>query len=138
MDEDQKQKVMIGVIVGCIVLAGVIFFVTREGGGGSKRSTGDIPMLCVNPDCYHEYDLEREEYTRELLSGGGGGPGGPPMMGAPVLTCPECQELSAYRAIICKKCEVSFVQDFETDDFPDRCPECDYSEIEEKRKALGR
>jgi hypothetical protein len=41
---------MIVVAITCIVLAVVITFVTNDG-GGSRRQTGPIHMLCVNPDC---------------------------------------------------------------------------------------
>ncbi|KKK46597.1 hypothetical protein LCGC14_3163660, partial [marine sediment metagenome] len=39
MDEDKKQKIMIGLIVGCMVLAGVVTYMTKS--GGSETAIGE-------------------------------------------------------------------------------------------------
>ena len=134
MDEEKKKIVMIVVAITCIVLAIVITFATREG-GGSRRPTGPIPMLCVNPDCGVSFELSRKDYSEqfmanppEMMMPGMPGRG---MAGPPVFTCSECGEESAYMANKCPECEAFFIHGQAGDQqFPDRCPECDYSAIE--------
>lgn len=134
MDEDKKRKVMIGLIVLCLVLAIGITAVTNLGGGGGSSSRGNQPvqMLCMNEECGMDFELSTEEYREHMMQGGMMGPG--PMAQSPV-ECPECGMQSAFRAVKCKDCEFVFMQDYSSGDFPDRCPECDYSDIEARRDA---
>jgi DNA-directed RNA polymerase subunit M/transcription elongation factor TFIIS len=135
MVEDKKKIVMVVIIVVCLGLAAVIAVINFGGGGSggstSGGTTGSTQMLCVNPDCGHMYELTPEERRRQMFEGGR-------MMmrqmGPPVFTCPQCGEESAYQANKCPKCETVFVPDWNSDDFTDRCPECGYSAIEEKRQ----
>ena len=129
MDEDKKQKVLIGVIAGCLVLAGIITFATNRGGGGRGRgSTGPLTMLCINDQCNADFELSIDE-LKEQMEGFNDY-----LMDNPIYVCPECNERSAYRAFICSQCDTMFVP-IENDDYRDRCPECKYSEAEERRKA---
>jgi len=133
MDEDKKKIVMVVIVVACLGLAGAIV-IKNFGGGSSSTSTaaqGPQVMLCVNPDCGHIFELTRDEMRLQMREKGRMmmGRGGPP-----VFTCPQCGEESAYQAIRCPKCSTVFIADYGTDDFADRCPECGYSAIEEKRK----
>ena len=136
MDEEKKKTVMVVVAIACIVLAVVITFVTNKDGGGSGRPTGPIHMLCVNPDCGASFELSRDEYSQQLMANrpevttpgmrGGG------MAGPAVLTCPECSKDSAYMATKCPECGALFIQGQAGDQqFPDRCPECDHSAMED-------
>jgi len=133
MDEEKKKIVMVVVAVACIVLAVVITFSTYD--RGPKTPTGPIHMLCVNPDCGASFELSRDEYSEQLMANqpettmqgarGGG------MAGPPVFTCPECGKESAYIATKCPECGAFFIQGQAGDpQFPDRCPECDYSAME--------
>ena len=134
MDEDVKKKVMLGLIVGCLVLAVGITVMTRKG-GGPKPSNEPVQMLCVNEECAYAYELEREEYQEEARKNMTGMMMGP-MMGPPALTCPECGQQSAYSAIKCEQCQAVFVRGEAGDQrFPDRCPECDYSKTEERMES---
>lgn len=129
MDEDKKQKVLIGVIVGCLVLAGIITLVTNRGKGRRGRgSTGPITMLCINDQCNADYELSIDE-MREQMEGFNEF-----LMDNPIYICPECNERSAYRSIICSQCDTIFVP-IQNNDYRDRCPECKYSKSEERRKA---
>ena len=134
MDEEKKKIVMIVVAIACIVLAVVITFVTCEG-GGRRTATGPINMLCVNPDCGASFELSREEYTNQLMANQSEttmpGMRGRGMAGPSVFTCPECGKESAYMATKCPECEAIFIQGQAGDQqFPDRCPECGYSAME--------
>ena len=131
MDEDKKKKVMLGLIISCIVLAIGITVVTNKGGsGGGSRSNEPVQMLCMNEECGAEFELSTEEYREYMMQGGMMGPG--PMAQMPI-ECTECGMQSAFRAVMCKECEVVFMQDYSSGDFPDRCPECGYSDIEARR-----
>ncbi len=127
---DKKNVVMIVIVVVCLVLAGA-FAIKNFGGGGTP--TANLPpqsMLCVNPDCSHVFEMTIEE-RRQIMRERGrqmrrGGP--------PAFTCPQCSEESVYQANKCSKCNTIFIGDYSSDDFTDRCPECGYSAIEERRQ----
>ena len=134
MDEDKKKIVMIVVVVVCLALAGALAIKNFGGGGGTSTvAAGSQVMLCVNPDCGHVFEMTTEE-RRQIMRERGrmirrGGP--------PAFTCPKCGEESAYAAMKCSKCSTVFIADYTSQDFPDRCPECGYSAIEEKRQQKG-
>lgn len=136
MIEDKKKVVMIVIIVACLGLAAVIAmknFGGRGGGGGGAAATGPVSTLCVNSDCGHVFELTREDRREQMLAKGRGAMrrrGGPP-----AFTCPQCGEESAYQANKCSKCSTVFIADYTSGDFADRCPECGYSPIEERRAS---
>ena len=131
MEEDKKKKVMLGLIILCLVLAiGITVVTNTGGGGGGSRSNEPVQMLCMNEECVMDFELSTEEYREQMMQGGMMGPG--PMAQTPI-ECPECSMRSAFRAVKCKKCETIFMQDYTSGDFPDRCPKCDYSDIEVRR-----
>ena len=134
MDEDKKKVVMIVVVVVCLALAGALAY-KNFGGGGDTSTSAQKPqtMLCVNPECGHIFEMTMEE-RREIMRERGR------MMrrsGPPAFTCPQCGEESAYQANKCPKCSTVFIADYTSDDFTDRCPECGYSAIEERRQQKG-
>ena len=130
MEEDKKKKVMLGLIILCLVLAIGITVVTNMGGGSGSRSNEPVQMLCMNQECGMDFEMTTEDYREQMMQGGMMGPG--PMAQAPT-ECPECGMQSAFRAVKCKECETIFMQDYSSGDFPDRCPECEYSDIEARR-----
>lgn len=135
MDDDKKKKIMIGIIVGCLVLAvGITIFTQTGGGGGGFDANAKIYMLCANPDCKASYEMTIKEFQEEMQAMGPEGmmmPG----MGPMVLTCKECGKKSAYQAEKCEKCGEIFVPNYmNAEDYPDRCPKCQYSKMEEMYK----
>ena len=133
MEQDKNKKVMLGLIILCLVLAIGITAVTNMGGSGSgSQSNKPVQMLCMNEECGMDFELSAEEYREQMMQGGMMGPG--PMAQMPI-ECPECGMQSAFRAVMCKECEAVFMQDYSSGDFPDRCPECGYSDIEARRDA---
>jgi len=137
MVEDKKKVVMIVIIVACLGLAAVIAMINFGGGGGGGAPgapTGPSPMLCVNPDCGHIFEMTQEERRKQMLAKGRGAMA---RRMAPSFICPKCGEESAYQARKCPKCETVFIPDFGSGDFADRCPECGYSAIEERRESKG-
>ena len=135
MDAALKKKIMIGIIVLCLGLAVVITVFSRRG----SSARGPAQMLCTNPDCGKAYDMSRHDFDkkrRELATGPGASLG---VMGQmPPITCPHCGQESARVAIKCKKCEKVYVPDPNIrGGYPDRCPGCGHSAIEEGKKSSG-
>ena len=134
MDEEKKRKVMLGVVIGCFSLAMILFLTTS--GIFKKKYKGSnepIVMLCVNPECNADFDLERDDYRDQMSQ--------IPMMmmmeSTPPLECTSCNKRSAFRATVCESCDSLFLPTPSSDDFPDRCPECGYSKIEERRNSAN-
>ena len=136
MEDDKKKQVMIGIVIACIILAvGITVYTNTGGGGGGKAAKGKILILCS--ECNESSELSREELREKMQRAAGeGGPMGMgpmgPMGAAPVLSCPGCGKDAAQIATKCKSCDAVFNQASAEGDYPDRCPECDYSEMEEK------
>ena len=140
MEDSRKKPIMIGVIVVCLVVAGLITFARRSGGGGGIDAIPDDKMTwvkCNNPACKAEYQMGERQYFKEIQERLN-----PLANAAPPLICKKCGEPSVFRAAKCANpdCGVVFFRDSVPNDFPDRCPECGRSETEEirkKRKAGG-
>lgn len=132
MDESKKKVVMVVVIVACLGLAAAIAVINFGGGGGTSNldDLGPQPVLCVNPDCGHIFEMTVDERRQIMLERGRRMRRAGPM----AFTCPQCGEESAYQANKCTKCNTVFIADYSTGDFSDRCPECGYSAIEERRQ----
>ena len=137
MDDTGKKKLRIGIIIASLTLAAVITYVTSSGGdsGGSNRGSRVIYIMCDNQDCPEsEYEVSTEQYREMMqavqspedrLTG--------PMMGPMALECKNCSQETAYMSQKCEECETFFSIDYDgaSDDYPDRCPECGFSRIEE-------
>jgi hypothetical protein len=52
----------------------------------------------------------------------------------PSLVCQECGKKAAYMAIECEKCGLIFEAGWKGPDYYDRCPQCNFSKIEERMK----
>jgi hypothetical protein len=126
MEEHLKKQIMLGVIGGCLVLAGLITLMTRP------RKMG-IPAKCRDPNCAAEYQITKKDYyvhrekNTELWA-----------MEAPGLICKKCGKKSVYEAVKCEKCELvsevySVVRNVRRS-FRDKCPKCGYSKIKEDRE----
>ena len=130
MEESKKKPVMVGIVVGCLVLAGVVTLMTRSGGSGSTAQFKGQPMWvkCNNPDCEAGYEMDMKEYF-DYVQEHSRGPEISP------LPCEQCGKESVFKAVKCEKCEHIFFRSAAgAGDFSDRCPECSYSKTEEMRK----
>jgi ribosomal protein L32 len=140
MDDDKKKLIKIIAIVACLVLAIGITVITNSGGGSgnSYDPKAQVTLMCTNEDCGAIVDVTNEEY-REMVKTAMEGEGGQGMMMMPgmgplMVECPECGEMSAMKAEVCPKCGEVFFMDYASiDDYPDRCPNCGDSKMEEKR-----
>ncbi len=129
MEEGQKKVVMIVIVIACLAAAGIITYVTRSGEGGIRRfAAGEITQLkCNNPDCGHEFEMDQADYLEYLKEHA------VPGMSVPPIPCPQCGEDSCFRAIKCEKCGKVFFPNTVEARFEDKCPDCGYSELEERR-----
>jgi hypothetical protein len=136
-----SKNVKIIVSVACLVLAaGILYFTTFSGGSGGATGDAKIWFKCVNPDCNQAYSLTPDEFAKAQ----GDNPIGPMMMMMPgqqpqAFKCQKCGQQSAYMAQQCEKCKEVFIMQMPVpgqanQDFPDRCPKCGYSAIEDAEK----
>jgi ribosomal protein L40E len=132
MEASKKKAVMIGVIVGCLVLAGVITYLTQRDktDGPESLKPGVMYWLkCTAEGCGHEWQMDRRDYFEYLEEHQD-----PNKMAAPGVVCPKCGGETGYRAEKCEKCGHIFMRGTAPHDFADRCPECGHSKTEEERK----
>jgi len=130
MDEKKKKIITISIIVVCLVLAVSITYLTRTTDNtiSSIKKGETILVKCANPDCQAEYQMGKRDYFEFMQQNAS-----PLTPGMPPMVCRQCDEDSIYQAIECKMCKIVFFENEGTDDFKDRCPECDYSRSEELR-----
>ncbi|MFC1604309.1 hypothetical protein ACFL5F_04700 [Planctomycetota bacterium] len=135
MEDSKKKPIMIGVIVVCLVIAGLVTFARRGGGGGGIDGIPDDKMTwvkCNNPSCKAEYEMSEKQYHKDLQERFN-----PMARSTPALACEKCGKDSAYQAFKCPNpsCGTVFIRGIAgQNDFNDRCPKCKQSETEEIRK----
>jgi hypothetical protein len=135
MEESRKKPIMIAVIVVCLGVAAFITFRGRGGGDGLDDIPDDamVWVKCNNPSCNAEYEMNEKEYYRQMKEQ----PFDPDAPSAPPLTCEKCGKPSLYLAMKCGNpaCGIVFFKGAAgSNDFPDRCPKCRISKMEEERK----
>ena len=133
MEDSRKKPIMIGVIIVCFAVAGLVFFTRGSGGGGGIDDIPDDRMTwvkCNNPSCKAEYEIGEKQFFKAMEERFNPNPNA----GTPPLTCEKCSKDSVFQAVKCvnPSCGVVFFR--VTNDFFDRCPECKQSETEEIRK----
>jgi len=134
MEDSKKKPIMIGVIVVCLIIAGLVTLARRGGGGEGLDSISDDAMTwvkCNNPSCKAEYEMGEKQYYKEIQDRFN-----PMARTAPPITCEKCGKDSVFRALKCPNpsCGVVFFRDSVPNDFFDRCPQCKQSATEESRK----
>jgi len=98
-----------------------------------------IWVKCTNPVCKAEYQTSKKGYFKYIEEHVN-----PMTPTAPAMTCEKCGEQSIFRAEKCTNstCGNVFIRGATIgavpEDFPDRCPECGHSEIEEIRSKRSR
>jgi ssDNA-binding Zn-finger/Zn-ribbon topoisomerase 1 len=127
----------VGLGLSAIIMAWQFWPSGGVGGGGNA----DMVMLCTNPKCDKAYKLKPAEFQKMIEKQGGMDPmmmmGG---MGA-MYECKFCKQKTASIAYECPKCKNIFIMPNPmmgggmTNDYPDRCPECKFSQTEEDMKT---
>jgi hypothetical protein len=131
MEGSRKKPIMIGVIVVCLAVAGLITFARRGGGTGidSIPASELTWVKCNNPACNAEYQMSKQEYFKERQKRLN-----PAARTVPPITCKECGKESLYQADKCPNCGTIFILGSVPNDFADRCPKCKHSATEDSRK----
>jgi len=135
MEKRVKKNALIGVIIGSLVLAAGITYMTRSPKGGiPKHFAQEMTWVkCRNPKCGAEYQISKKEYFEYVEEHHD-----PRIPHAPSLICQQCGQQSVYRAVKCERCGLVFEMGSVPGDYQDRCPKCSYSKLEnEKKKATG-
>jgi len=135
MEESMKKTVMIVVVVACLVSAALITFLTRKSRSatGLSQFAGQMQLVkCANKNCVAVYEIDKKKYyelvEEELRQHAD-------EMGPLAITCEKCSQKSVFSAMKCEKCsEVFFSGEVSANDFPDRCPKCGHSTLEEQKK----
>jgi len=137
MEESRKKPILLGVIVVCLVVAGVITYTTWTPGGPSGIDAGiDASEMtwvkCRNPACEAEYQISLREYFKYIDAERAKDPS---TLATPPLICEKCGQDSVYRAIKCESCGLVFETGLGSkEDFADRCPKCGHSRFERLKK----
>jgi hypothetical protein len=121
--DDSKKPFMIGLIVVCLAVAGVITYLTNRGSDSVSSVRGEVRLMkCRNRDCQHVFEMDMADYISELREHTTG-------LQTPGLPCPKCGKNSTYAAIKCAKCGTVFEPGAAGGGKPaDTCPKCGFSE----------
>lgn len=102
--------------------------------GTASVSISGVPMLCLNDACNTAFEMETEQFRSEVTSLLSDPPGGQPPTNL-TFTCPKCSQQTAQAATKCAKCANIFIPAYKTsEEPPDKCPKCGYSEIENRKQ----
>jgi len=134
MEESRKKPIMVGVIVACLVLAGIVFIKTRPPSGPDLKVFRYDTTWVKCRACGASYGMNLEKYFKFIEEHAD-----PTSLLPPPLTCKECGEPAVYRAVKCAKCELVFEVGTIPADFSDRCPnpDCGFSQKEADRKKAA-
>jgi len=131
-----KNVIYAVVIAACILVAVVVFMKTRGGGSTGIDSISDSEMIWMKcRSCNHAYEMSYKEYNKQIQEKMTASPTA--MMVTPLLTCEKCGKDRASKAVKCAnaKCGEVFIEGSVPNDFPDRCPKCKHSAVEDSRNA---
>lgn len=141
MDESKKKPIMIGAIVVCLAVAGLITWRTASSPSGIKTIPAGQKtwMVCRNPECQHNYEISLRDYYKQVEAAWNAATasGGEAGLAPPPLTCPKCSEASCHKAYKCPSCSVVFEVGSVRGDLEDRCPKCNYSQLEANTKRAA-
>ena len=137
MNKNTKTLIAITAAVIIIVICIAVFSGKDQPAGESGTasvSISGVPMLCLNDACNAAFEMDTEKFRSEVTNLLSDPAGGQPQINL-TFTCPKCSRQTAQAATKCAKCENIFVPAYKTsEDFPDKCPKCGYSEIEHRKQ----
>jgi predicted Zn-ribbon and HTH transcriptional regulator len=126
-----KNLVYTGIIAVCLVVAIVVFVMSRGGGGPEISDTEVTWVKCLK--CGESYEMPLKQYYEDVQAKSLANP--TPMPMTPPLTCEKCAKEGIVKAVKCDKCGEVFREGTVPNDFPDRCPKCKHSATEARREA---
>jgi hypothetical protein len=127
------KQVLIAVAIGLLLVAAVISYFTnpirsRTGGIPAEFAEEKIWVICTNDTCKATYEMNKKAYFEWVEANAK-----PMSKQEQAMKCQKCGKDTAYGAEKCTKCGEIFHYGGEST-FPDKCPKCGYSPIEEGRK----
>jgi hypothetical protein len=132
MTDETKKFLAIAAAVVCLAVAGWVSYNTFFGEGGGGEATGDMALLCTTCGGFEipisEFRDMMNKNAQNMMM---------PMMGPSMMAmeCPKCHKKTCYVAQKCDKCKNIFVFGQAKDpQYPDRCPKCRFSQIEDMQK----
>lgn len=136
MDEAEKTGIYRGVL-------NILQKINDTGDRGTTTRSPETTGIEGIPDteqvwvkckaCGAVYEIGKRQYYEEIS--GKVRAGGAALMVAPPLTCRKCSKDTVFRAEKCPTCDEIFLVGSVPNDFPDRCPKCKHSKIEDLRRA---
>ncbi len=129
-----KNTIYAIIIAACLLVAVLVFIKTRSGGSGGIDSISDTAKVWMKcRACGGSYEMNRKQYYKEINEKVTANAAA--MMLTPPLTCQKCQKNLAFLAEKCPNCGEVFFSGSVQNDYPDRCPKCKHSAVEDSRKA---
>jgi predicted Zn-ribbon and HTH transcriptional regulator len=107
----------------------LLFVTVLTGWLGARMGPATTWVKCRNPACEAEYQIDTRKYYEYIEKHAD-----PSTLAIPPLVCEKCGEESVYQAVKCEKCALVFERGWKRGDYEDRCPDCDFSKIEEMRE----
>jgi len=129
-----KNTIYAIIIAACLLVAVLVFVKTRSGGSGGVDSISDTEQVWMKcRACNGSFQMSRKQYYKDINEKVTAS--ATAMMFTPPLTCQKCQKNSAFLAEKCPNCNEVFFPGSVPNDYPDRCPKCKHSAVEDSRKA---
>ena len=127
-----KNVIYAVIIVVCLTVAGAVVLVTRSADKNLGISDAvQTWVKCLSCGDSHQMGLKslwKQQRAKMFAKG--------KVAASPLLTCPKCGKDAVVEAFKCPKCgEVSRKGCIAPGDYDDRCPKCNFSQIEADRKA---
>lgn len=127
-----KNLIYGGIIVVCLIIAGIVVFAGGSGDSGIDSLSNETQKWVKCRACNASYQMGEKEFFEKLkqksieIAN--------PMV-QPRLTCEKCNKDAVMEAVKCDECGEVFFKGTVPNDFPDRCPKCKHSATEARREA---
>ncbi len=126
-----KNVILVGVIVVCLAVAGLVVFKGGGGQGGINSIPDDEQILTLCMACKNVKEMSKKEFyqLRTEKSAELANP-----MATPYLTCEKCGKDAVIDAMKCEQCGEVFRVGAIPGDYSDKCPKCKFSPTEKRYK----
>jgi len=126
-----KNLIYGGIIVVCLLVAGVVIFRggSDDSGLGSISDDEQVWVLCL--DCGTSYEMGKKAYYEQLEAKAKTATS---PLAVRYLECETCGKDAVIIAVKCEKCGHVFRKGSVPNTNPDRCPKCKFSKTEAIRK----
>ncbi len=126
-----KNLIYAGVIILCLVLAGILIFARGGRGDGIDSLSNDEQVWVLCMECNASYEMGKKDYYTQIREQAKKSPN--PLM-VQYLPCEKCGKEAVIEAVKCEKCSNTFRKGSAAEGPSDRCPKCKFSKIEAVRK----